>query len=174
MLTECFNKMIKKDEKCLIIEQLSQILIKNKWQVACAESCTGGWVAKSFTDLPGSANWFERGYVTYSNRAKHEMLGVSNQTLEEFGAVSEPVVRQMAEGACKLARVKVSLAISGIAGPTGGTEEKPVGLVWFAWCVDDQLMSHSEIFKGDRDAVRRQAVTTSIERLLTYLQQLVT
>lgn len=138
--------------------------------MACAESCTGGWAAKCLTDLAGSSAWFERGYVTYSNRAKQEMLGVSAQTLEKYGAVSEAVVQEMAQGACKQANTEVSLAISGIAGPTGGTDDKPVGLVWFAWSINRQVESYSEIFEGDREAVRQQAVIVAIEKLLDYLK----
>lgn len=158
-----------KDKNCLKIEQLSRILINKGWYIACAESCTGGWVAKLFTDLAGSSGWFERGYVTYSNRAKQEMLGVSAKSLDDFGAVSEEVVRQMALGACQQAATQVSLAISGIAGPTGGSKEKPVGLVWFAWCVNGQLETCSKIFAGDRNAVRQQAVEVSIDKLLGFL-----
>ena len=160
---------IKNSEICFKIEQLSQLLTTLGWHIACAESCTGGWVAKLFTDLAGSSNWFERGYVTYSNRAKQEMLGVSEQSLNEFGAVSEVVVKEMAVGACKQANTEVSLAISGIAGPTGGSDDKPVGLVWFAWCINGQVESYSEVFAGSRDAVRQQAVITAIEKLLDYL-----
>jgi len=162
---------IKKDGNCSKIEQLSQVLSNKRWQIACAESCTGGWVAKLFTDLAGSSTWFDRGFVTYSNRAKHEMLGVSNQVLEEFGAVSENVVREMAEGACEKAQVEVSLAISGIAGPTGGSNDKPVGLVWFAWSINGQIETYSEIFNGGRDDVRQQAVNVAIDRLLSLLKE---
>jgi len=158
-----------KDKNCLKIEQLSRILLNKGWFIACAESCTGGWVAKLFTDLAGSSSWFERGYVSYSNRAKQEMLGVSAKSLDEFGAVSEQVVKQMALGACQQAATQVSLAISGIAGPTGGSKEKPVGLVWFGWCIDGKLESYSEIFAGDRDAVRQQAVEVAIGKLLELL-----
>jgi len=158
-----------KDKNCSKIEQLSHILTHKGWYIACAESCTGGWVAKLFTDLAGSSDWFERGYVTYSNRAKQEMLGVSVVSLDSFGAVSEEVVKQMALGACQQAATEVSLAISGIAGPTGGTEDKPVGLVWFAWCIQGQLETYSEVFAGDRNAVRQQAVDVAIDKLLGFL-----
>jgi len=153
------------------IEQLSQILISKDWQLACAESCTGGWVAKLCTDLAGSSKWFERGYVTYSNRAKHEMLAVENLTLEQHGAVSEAVVKQMAQGACLQAQVAVSLAISGVAGPGGGSASKPVGLVWFAWAINGEVKTYSEIFAGDRNAVRSQATDKAITVLLEYLQE---
>ena len=151
------------------IESVSRILISNGWYIACAESCTGGWVAKMLTDLAGSSRWFERGYVTYSNRAKQEMLGVSAATLETVGAVSEEVVQQMALGACKNATTQVSLAISGIAGPSGGSKDKPVGLVWFGWCIQGTVKTHSAVFNGDRNAVRQQAVEVAIEKLLDFL-----
>lgn len=160
---------IKNTINCLKIEQLSNVLFKNNWRISCAESCTGGWVAKLFTDLSGSSSWFERGYVTYSNQAKSDMLGVSIDSLEHHGAVSETVVREMAAGAATKSKVDVSLAISGIAGPGGGSDEKPVGLVWFAWSIHGKLFTYSEVFKGDRDAVRQQAVNTSIAKLLEYL-----
>ncbi len=158
------------DSFCFKIEQLSQILTNHGWMMSCAESCTGGWVAKCLTDLSGSSGWFERGYVTYSNRAKQEMLGVSAQTLDKYGAVSEPTVLEMAQGACKQAKTEVSLAISGIAGPMGGTDDKPVGLVWFSWCINGEMHSLSEIFDGDRDAVRQQAVVVAVEKCLQLLQ----
>jgi len=160
---------LKITELCFKIEQLSEILTKLNWRVSCAESCTGGWVAKLFTDQAGSSSWFERGYVTYSNLSKQEMLGVSNQSLNKFGAVSEAVVREMVIGACKQAGTQVSLAISGIAGPSGGSEDKPVGLVWFAWNIDGKVETYSEIFQGDRGAVREQAVITAIVKLLEHL-----
>ena len=162
---------IEKTEICFKIEQLSQVLTTFGWHIACAESCTGGWVAKLFTDLAGSSSWFERGYVTYSNQSKQEMLGVSVQSLNEFGAVSEVVVKEMAVGACKQAKTEVSIAISGIAGPTGGSEDKPVGLVWFAWCINGKVETYSEVFAGDRDVVRQQAVVTAIEKLLENLNE---
>lgn len=163
---------IKNSNICFKIEQLSQVLSTLGWQVSCAESCTGGWVAKLFTDQAGSSSWFERGYVTYSNLAKQEMLGVSEKSLADFGAVSEGVVIEMARGACKQAKTEVSIAISGIAGPTGGTEEKPVGLVWFAWSIDGRIETYSEIFDGDRNTVREQAVVTVIDKLLDKLKML--
>jgi len=164
--------LIEKDTISYKIEQLSQILTNLDWHITCAESCTGGWVAKLFTDLAGSSSWFERGYVSYSNQSKQEMLGVSEQSLHEFGAVSEIVVKEMAVGACKKAKTEVSLAISGIAGPTGGSEDKPVGLVWFAWCINGQVKTYSEVFAGERDAIRQQAVVAAIEKLLNYLNVL--
>lgn len=163
---------LKITEICFKIEQLSEILTKLNWRISCAESCTGGWVAKLFTDLAGSSSWFERGYVTYSNLAKQEMLDVSSQSLDKFGAVSEAVVREMVIGASKQAGTQVSLAISGIAGPSGGSESKPVGLVWFAWKIDGNVETYSEIFDGDRNTVREQAVVTVIDKLLVKLKML--
>ena len=122
------------DEKLIIIvEQLALLLIKTNKKLTVAESCTGGWVAKVLTDIAGSSDWFERGFVTYSNQAKHEMLGVKEATLENHGAVSEETVVEMAEGALTNSHADFSLSISGIAGPGGGSSEKPVGLVWFSW-----------------------------------------
>ena len=138
--------------------------------LAAAESCTGGWVAKVVTDIPGSSGWFDRGFVTYTNDAKLELLGVPEALLASHGAVSEPVVRAMAAGALDHSHAARSLAISGIAGPTGGTPEKPVGLVWFAWAHDDggnvRLRSAHRVFSGDREAVRRQAVAAALQGLL--------
>jgi nicotinamide-nucleotide amidase len=124
-----------------------------------AESCTGGWVAKVLTDVAGSSAWFERGFVTYSNAAKTELLGVSPQTLERFGAVSEQTVREMAEGALRHSRAQLAVAISGIAGPGGGTPQRPVGTVWFAWARHGAApRCEQHRFSGDRGAVRRGAV----------------
>ena len=130
--------------------------------VSTAESCTGGWIAKALTDVPGSSSCFAYGIVSYSNGAKESMLRVQNQTLTDNGAVSEPVVKEMAEGALQLSGADISIAVSGVAGPEGGTEEKPVGTVWFAWSVrgprgfttDTDLQR----FDGDRDGVRAQTV----------------
>jgi nicotinamide-nucleotide amidase len=133
------------------------------WRLTLAESCTGGWVAKSITDIAGSSAWFERGFVTYSNAAKVELLGVSPVLLAEHGAVSADVVEAMAQGALKASPAELALAVSGIAGPDGGTIEKPVGLVWFAIAVrDGPTRSRSDVFQGNRDAVRRAAVTRGL------------
>jgi nicotinamide-nucleotide amidase len=158
-----------------IIEQLAELLIKNNKQLTVAESCTGGWVAKVLTDLAGSSTWFERGFVTYSNEAKREMLAVAESTLEIYGAVSEETVVEMAQGALKNSHADVSLSISGIAGPDGGSVEKPVGLVWFAWCYkfsadkDNKMLSEQKFFSGDRDTIRKQAVVYALNGLLKIL-----
>ncbi len=131
-----------------------------------AESCTGGWIAKVITDIPGSSRWFERGFVTYTNVAKREMLGVSEEVLESYGAVSEQTVQQMASGALAHSHAQLSVAVSGIAGPGGAVPGKPVGTVWFAWADSRGWMeSHRERFRGDREAVRQGAVWVALEGL---------
>lgn len=135
--------------------------------VAVAESCTGGWVAKAMTDVAGSSRWFDRGFVTYTNQAKQEMLGVRLDTLEQQGAVSGAVVEEMAAGALARSAASTSIAISGIAGPGGGSQDKPVGTVWFAWADREaEVCSECLIFDGDREAIRRQAVAHALEGLL--------
>lgn len=157
------NKMNDK-KTTLIVEELATTLLQDKKRLTVAESCTGGWIAKVLTDLAGSSAWFERGFVTYSNESKQEMLGVMASTLEAQGAVSEKVVTEMALGALKNSHADISLSVSGIAGPDGGSDDKPVGLVWFAWCYkfsadkDVSLVTEQKNFKGNRDAVREQAV----------------
>ncbi|MCS3432428.1 nicotinamide-nucleotide amidase [Klebsiella sp. BIGb0407] len=132
-----------------------------------AESCTGGWIAKVITDVPGSSAWFERGFVTYSNQAKEQLIGVNPQTLEANGAVSEAVVREMAQGALQAARADYAVSVSGIAGPDGGSDEKPVGTVWFGFAdKQGQTFAITTCFKGDRDAVRRQATEFALQTLL--------
>lgn len=144
--------------------------------LACAESCTGGWVAKSLTDIPGSSRWFDRGFVTYTNKAKQEMLGVDASLLDSCGPVNEAVVRAMANGALRHSQADVALGISGIAGPGGGSEDKPVGLVWFAWARTTKTghleqVSRQQIFAGDREAVRRQAVAHALRGVLVILDE---
>ncbi|HAU4329523.1 nicotinamide-nucleotide amidase [Citrobacter freundii] len=134
--------------------------------VTTAESCTGGWVAKAITDIAGSSAWFERGFVTYSNEAKSQMIGVREETLVQHGAVSEPVVVEMAIGALKAARAHFAVSISGIAGPDGGSEDKPVGTVWFAFAsASGEGVTRRECFSGNRDAVRRQATAYALQTL---------
>jgi nicotinamide-nucleotide amidase len=144
------------------LEQLAretgQRLLENGLLLAAAESCTGGWIAKLMTDIPGSSQWFERGFVTYSNQAKMDMLGVRSATLELFGAVSEESVREMAAGALANSRAQVALAVSGIAGPGGGSESKPVGTVWIAWADKANIRAERCWFPGNRVEVRHQSV----------------
>ncbi len=140
------------------------------WEAATAESCTGGWIAKTLTDIAGSSNWFGSGYVTYSNAAKRRMLGVPPALLEAHGAVSEPVVRSMAEGARERAGAKVAVAVSGVAGPGGGTAEKPVGLVWFAWAGPHGTRTESRRFPGGREGVRRATVAHALAGLAALVE----
>ncbi|MFQ5643524.1 MAG: CinA family protein [Thiogranum sp.] len=145
------------------VSALAKALLARRELLATAESCTGGWVAKVCTDLPGSSGWFERGLVTYSNAAKRELLGVPAQTLEQYGAVSEQTVREMVLGLLHSSHAQWGLAISGIAGPGGGTADKPTGTVWIAWAgPENWLITHSYRFAGDREAVRRQAVAAAL------------
>lgn len=150
--------------------EVGRALERERLMLATAESCTGGWVAQVCTAIAGSSEWFERGFVTYSNRAKTEMLGVAAETLADHGAVSEPTARAMAEGALRHGAAQVALAITGIAGPTGGTAEKPVGTVWFAWAARGRATrSERRRFDGDREAVRRQAVAHALDGLSSFL-----
>ena len=143
--------------------ELGAALQKRHWSLALAESCTGGWASQVVTMCKGSSSHFERGFVTYSNLSKTEMLDVSNQTIELYGAVSEETAREMAAGALKNSNAQVSAAITGIAGPDGATPGKPVGTVCFAWAtVDGILRSETRHFDGDRDAVRRQSVVAAL------------
>lgn len=144
-------------------------LIACRQQLVCAESCTGGWIAKLLTDQPGSSNWFMGGVVAYSNQIKQQLLGVDPHTLNHHGAVSLETATQMAQGAARLGSASVSLAVTGIAGPAGGSPSKPVGTVCFAWLVNDSIVAHQLRFHGDRDAIRRASVSHSLERLLACL-----
>jgi nicotinamide-nucleotide amidase len=139
-------------------------------RIATAESCTGGWVAKALTDVPGSSHWFECGYVTYSNAAKMRDLGVAARTLDSFGAVSEQTVREMAEGVMRISAATVALAVSGIAGPDGGTPGKPVGLVWFCATARQgaaiDIIAEEKLFNGDREFVRIRSVEHALRLIL--------
>jgi nicotinamide-nucleotide amidase len=138
-------------------------------RLVTAESCTGGWVAQEVTAIAGSSDWFERGYVSYSNAAKREQLGVSAATLERHGAVSEETAREMALGALERGTGSVALAITGVAGPGGGTAAKPVGTVCFAWAQDGAARSETRQFDGDRESVRRQSVMHALQGLIELL-----
>lgn len=138
--------------------------------MATAESCTGGLIAAACTELAGSSLWFERGFVTYSNQAKTDALGVPASAIAAYGAVSEPVVRAMAEGAAMRARVAVAVAVTGIAGPGGGSVDKPVGTVWLGWHVAGATYARRMQFAGDRAAVRAQTARLALEHLLRLLQ----
>lgn len=137
--------------------------------LTCAESCTGGWIAKVITDLPGSSNWFDRGFVTYSNQAKQDMLGVLGETLQQYGAVSQQTVLQMASGALRHSMASHSVAVSGIAGPGGGSADKPVGSVWVGWAGPSTVDACLYRFDGDREAVRLATVRAALQGLLERL-----
>lgn len=134
-----------------------------------AESCTGGWVAQAVTSIAGSSAWFERGFVTYSNEAKRELLGVPRATIARHGAVSEPTARAMALGALRRSRGMIALSVTGVAGPGGGTADKPVGLVCFAWARGRKIRSETRRFKGGRTSVRRQSVAHALKGVLKWL-----
>ena len=160
------------EELDILSAQVGDALQRQGFMLATAESCTGGWVAQTVTAVAGSSRWFERGFVTYTNIAKQEMLGVRAATLAEFGAVSEQTVREMAQGALNNSHAQISLAISGIAGPGGATLDKPVGMVCFAWAgIDFPVRSRTEHFLGNREAVRRQAVLTALRGVLTAIDE---
>jgi len=139
-------------------------------RLTVAESCTGGWIAKTLTDLPGSSAWFEYGFTTYGNNAKTDLLGVSPGLIDTFGAVSKEVAEAMAMGALNRSGADLAVAVTGIAGPDGGTADKPVGTVWFAWAIKDTgLHSATHCFSGDRNAVREQTVAMALQGLLPML-----
>lgn len=146
--------------------RLGETLRARGLRVAAAESCTGGWLAKALTDVPGSSRWFDFGVVSYSDAAKTRELGVAPALIAEHGAVSEAVVAAMAAGARARAGIDVAVAVSGIAGPDGGTPAKPVGTVWFAWALPAGLRCERRVFAGDRESVRRQTVEHALARLL--------
>ncbi len=154
-----------------LAQRLGERLIERRERLATAESCTGGWLAEVLTSIPGSSAWFERGFVTYSNEAKSEMLGVDPRTLARFGAVSEQTVCEMAEGALRHSHAELAIAITGIAGPEGGSVDKPVGTVWIAWANPDQpTVAALRHFEGDRRAIRAQAVQAALLGLLSGLK----
>ena len=154
-----------------VTQALARVLIKNHWHLSTAESCTGGMVAASITELAGSSEWFERGYVTYSNQSKSEDIDVSQNLIEQHGAVSDQVARAMALGAKQNSGSDLSLSITGIAGPTGGSPEKPIGTVCFAWALaNDQIVSETKHFEGNRQQIRQQACDFSLRKLLDLLR----
>ena len=150
---------------------LADLLLEQGWMLATAESCTGGLIAAACTELSGSSRWFERGFVTYSNEAKTESLGVDAALVAQHGAVSEKVARAMAFGAVRHSNAQVSVAVTGVAGPTGGSADKPVGTVWFGFQVDGRLTSETMRFEGDRAAVRQQTVRHALRRLVELVRR---
>ena len=155
----------------MLSESLGMALTEQGLTLACAESCTGGWVAAVVTATAGSSAWFDRGFVTYSNKAKEEMLGVPSATLASHGAVSEDTARAMALGALQHSDAGIALAITGIAGPGGGSPGKPVGTVCFSWCRrGEPPESETRLWPGDRETVRRQALTHALKGVLSRLK----
>lgn len=155
-----------------LILQASQVgarLREKRASLVTAESCTGGWVSQAVTAIAGSSEWFERGFVVYSNAAKEELLGVRRETLEQHGAVSEATARELALGALERSRGTISVAVTGVAGPSGGSAAKPVGLVCFAWATRAGVRTESRNFAGDRESVRRQSVARALEGVLEML-----
>jgi nicotinamide-nucleotide amidase len=152
-----------------LVEALAAALLARGQMLATAESCTGGMIAAACTDLSGSSQWFERGFVTYSNAAKVEQLGVDPTVIAQHGAVSELVARAMAFGAVRHSQAQVSVAVTGVAGPTGGSPDKPVGTVWFGFQVEGRLVSELRHFDGDRAAVRRQTVEHALRTLVALI-----
>jgi nicotinamide-nucleotide amidase len=152
------------------IKNLSKRLLQDGYKLATAESCTGGLISAACTALAGSSDWFDCGFVTYSNDAKTEQLGVDAQLITEHGAVSEPVARAMAFGAIRHSKAQISIAVTGIAGPTGGSAAKPVGTVWLGFSVHGTLHSEMRHFDGDRAAVREATVRHALQRVLALLE----
>ena len=157
----------------LLAERVGKALKAKGLMMATAESCTGGWIAQAVTAVPGSSAWFERGFVTYTNIAKQEMLGVKHETLDAHGAVSQETVREMTSGALQRSHAQIAVSVSGVAGPSGGTPQKPVGMVCFGWGAKGGAVQTASLhLPGDREAVRRQAVTFALEQVLAVVEEL--
>lgn len=156
----------------ILAQQLGKLLMEKNQQLVTAESCTGGGIAYALTTIPGSSNWFERGYITYSNAAKEQSLGVNPSTIETYGAVSAQTANEMAEGALKNSQAQVSIAVTGIAGPGGGTPEKPVGTIWFGWAgYNFATQTRYVNLHGERETIRYQAIAYSLTELIKILNQ---
>jgi nicotinamide-nucleotide amidase len=154
----------------LLAEQIGQQLLARGETLATAESCTGGLIAAAITEVAGSSAWFERGFITYANHAKTEMLDVPAAFIDGLGAVSEPVVAAMAQGAAQHANARWAVAVSGIAGPTGGSADKPVGTVWIAWATPNGIVTERQVFAGNRSQVRAATVYHALQHLLTLMK----
>lgn len=167
-------KIANKERAVLQLAEKAGVSLKSRGLfLVSAESCTGGWVGQAITAIAGSSDWYERGFITYSNHSKNEMLGVSLKTLDEYGVVSEKTAQEMANGALKNSHAQISVAITGIAGPSGGSKTKPVGTVCFAWVLKENLAkSKTYYFNGDREAVRYQSVITALQGLLNLLDEI--
>lgn len=149
--------------------KLAERLVELEWQMATAESCTGGLISACCTDLSGSSVWFDRGFVTYSNDAKTQMLGVPSDLISAHGAVSQTVAHAMAMGAVYRSKAQVSVAVTGVAGPSGGSPEKPVGTVWFGWCINGLVATELQHFEGDRKLIRQATVLHALAGILNRL-----
>lgn len=155
----------------ILLEKIALLLVERHWRMVTAESCTGGWIAKCCTDYAGSSAWFDRAYVSYSYRAKEQMLGVSHDDLVKHGAVSDEIAGQMAEGARQHSNAAVIVSATGIAGPGGGMPGKPVGLVHFGWCIgDNPTVCDAVVFEGDRQSVRQQTVLHALEGIISRIE----
>jgi len=165
------SEMLSKQELLtpVLVAQIADLLQKKQWMLAAAESCTGGLISAACTDLAGSSAWFERGFVSYSNDAKTELLGVDAALIARHGAVSEEVARAMVQGALAHAHAQVAVAVTGVAGPSGGSAAKPVGTVWFGWATPAGVVSEMRCFAGDRAAVRAATVRHALQRLVSLL-----
>ncbi len=152
-----------------LAQDLADILAAKTWQITCAESCTGGGVGYAITSISGSSAWFKKGFITYSNEAKTQLLHVQPSTLADYGAVSKQTVEEMAKGAAKQAGAQVAVSVSGIAGPDGGSADKPVGTVWFGFYVDGNTSSECQLIRGDRQAVRLGAIKFVLSHLVALL-----
>lgn len=161
------------DSGRLLAQQVGIALKQHGMTLVTAESCTGGGVAQAITMISGSSAWFDRGFVTYSNESKEEMLGVSPDTLEAHGAVSEQTVREMAEGALQYSRAQMAVSVSGVAGPTGGTPEKPIGMVWFAWGSNESVRAECHHLSGERDAIRAKSVQIALQGVINLLNNII-
>ena len=154
-----------------LVLQLAAILIDNEWKIAVAESCTGGWIAKILTDLPGSSRWFELGVVCYANSSKEKILDVPGSLLEAHGAVSESVAMAMVRGISNLAEADVGVSVTGIAGPDGGSKEKPVGTVCLGFFFpNNDIQAKTLVFSGNREKIRQETVKTALEEIITGLR----
>jgi nicotinamide-nucleotide amidase len=152
-----------------LAEKVGKKLKASRAMLVTAESCTGGWVAQAVTSIAGSSDWFERGFITYSNDSKQELLGVRSETLARHGAVSEETACEMAQGALERSKGTLALAVTGVAGPGGGSAAKPVGMVCFAWASKRTVTSETQRFAGDRESVREQSVIRALEGVLEQL-----
>ncbi|HEY4541244.1 MAG TPA: CinA family protein [Noviherbaspirillum sp.] len=158
-------------DKLELARRVGQVLQEKGWLLAVAESCTGGGVGQAVTEIPGSSEWFDCGFIVYSNASKTEMLDVSAALIAQYGAVSEEVAGAMAEGALANSNAHIALSTTGIAGPTGAVPGKPVGTVCFAWSVDHRTYTERHVYAGDRAAVREQTIVHALEGLLRFIEQ---